>query len=110
MGTGKTQDKLEDDPPGDMPLVLQFMINGIVVFCCTMDAITCGLTISENADNPTKIGMLFFTLMFELTFNISLLEFCRQMINNITGEDCLDVDYAAGIASLARELKVHLKY
>merc|ERR1712072_639195 len=86
------------------------MINGVVMFCLAMDSFTTGLIVSENAGEVTKVMMVITALFFNLTFNIALLEFCRQMVNNITGEDCLDADHGEYISTLARELRMHFKY
>merc|ERR1719321_620579 len=97
---------------------MKIILYGVVMFVVGMDSISSGMALGihismyeKGADFETQaIVLLVVTLLIEIIFNVSLLEFIRQITQDVLGEECLDADYGAYIKALATDMRMHFDY
>jgi len=107
------EDRLDGNPPAGIPAVLVVIVNGAVVITCLLDSLACGIGMAEGIPNPDVGSEALFFMAFKLwlfvTFNTSILEFCRQIGNYVIGNDCMDADHHGLMAKLSGELQIYFK-
>jgi len=103
-----------DDWSGlDVPAPFRLFLFGLIVFICTMECIVEGIHISEVIDHENafqKVSFCVTQLMFEISFNVCIMEICSQMVNNVLGEDCLDVDAGDFMADFTGQMQMYFKF